>query len=389
MPEAPPRQWPLVVAVGATQTLAWASSYYLVAILAAGMARDLATTPTNIYAAFSTSLLIAALVGPRVGRTIDAFGGREVLACSNLIFAAGLALLGTAGNLVTLWAGWAMMGLGMGLGLYDAAFATIGRLLGDRSRSAITGITLLAGFASTVGWPLSTLGEATIGWRATCFAWAAVHVLFALPVNMLCIPRIIGTTASRNGSPAKANLRMDSAMWILAVAFAAGWIVSTGIAAHLPRLLVLSGASATEAVAAAALVGPAQVLARVVEITLMRNAHPLWSGRAATLAHPIGAAMLLTGGGWFAAPFAILHGAGNGIFTIVRGTVPLAVFGSKDYGYRLGLLGAPARIGQSAAPLLFGWFIEETGTGVLLLSSFLYLSACLAFAIIPARQPAA
>lgn len=168
-------------------------------------------------------------------------------------------------------------------------------------------------------------------------------------------------------------------MWLLGFAFAAGWVVSTGMAAHLPRVLEAAGASTREAIAAAALVGPAQVAARLLEALFMSRYHPLVSARLSTLAHPVGAGLLLGLGGWLAMPFTLLHGAGNGILTIARGTVPLAVFGSVNYGYRLGLLGAPARIAQAGAPLAFGVLIETYGSGALLWSSAICLSALLAF----------
>ncbi len=172
---------------------------------------------------------------------------------------------------------------------------------------------------------------------------------------------------------------MDRNMWLLGFAFAAGWVVSTAMAAHLPRLLKAAGASATEAVAAAALVGPAQVAARVIESTLLAKYHPLISARLSTVTHPLGAGILLAGSGWLAMPFTLLHGAGNGILTIARGTVPLAVFGPENYGYRLGLLGAPARIRQAGAPLAFGALIEGFGANALFFSTLICVAASLAF----------
>lgn len=371
--DAVPPRFRTVAILGTTQTLAWASSYYLVAILADPMARDLAITATNVFAAFSVSLLLAALLGPRIGRTIDQLGGRGVLATSNLIFALGLVLLAVAPSPWVLWAGWLVLGVGMGFGLYDAAFGTLGRIYGDAARRPITGITLIAGFASTVGWPLTTWGDAAIGWRMTCAAWACAHILLGLPLNLL-LPRI-RQTASDAVSTANAHIPMDRAMWLLGFAFAAGWVVSTAMAAHLPRLLEAAGATTTQAIAAGALIGPAQVAARVVEASLLSRFHPLISARLATIMHPIGAGALLVGGGIIAMPFALLHGAGNGILTIARGTVPLAVFGPANYGYRLGLLGAPARIAQAAAPLAFGLLIDQFGAGALVISAGLCLSA--------------
>jgi len=156
------RRLGLIAALGTSQTLAWASSYYLVAIVADPIARDLSTSTTEVFAAFSVALAIPALLGPRVGRTIDLFGGREVLGLSNLLFAAGLLTLSFAPTTLVMWLGWFIIGVAMGLGLYDAAFATLGRIYGQTARSAITGITLIAGFASTVGWPLTNWGAAVV-----------------------------------------------------------------------------------------------------------------------------------------------------------------------------------------------------------------------------------
>jgi predicted MFS family arabinose efflux permease len=380
------RRTSIVTALGVTQTLAWASSYYLIAILADPMARDTGSSSTGIFAAFSASLLITAIVGPRVGRTIDRFGGREVLAVSNLLFAAGLGLMAIAHTSTVIWVAWIVMGAGMGLGLYDAAFATLGRLYGETARSAITGITLIAGFASTVGWPLTTWGEAEIGWRATCVAWALAHLCIGLPLNLLMLPKLRGTTAVAAVSAAKPHVPMDRTMWLLGFAFAAGWVVSTAMAAHLPRILAAAGATTAQAVAAAALIGPAQVAARLLEAGFLKKVHPLASARLSTVTHPIGAVLLLAGGGWFAMPFAILHGAGNGILTIARGTVPLAVFGPENYGYRLGVLGAPARIMQAGAPLAFSALIATYGANVLLFTSALCIAAFVALVAVRSNR---
>ncbi|MGD9804138.1 MAG: MFS transporter [Hyphomicrobiaceae bacterium] len=374
MVDAERRRWLVIAGLGTSQTLAWASSYYLIAILAPAMARDLGTSTTGVFAAFSASLLISALLGPRVGRTIDAFGGREVLAVSNLIFAAGLGLLAVAPSLAVLWLGWLVIGVGMGLGLYDAAFAALGRMYGPSARSSITGITLIAGFASTVGWPLTAWGDASLGWRITCLVWAAAHLLFGLPLNLVILPKL-RTAAAKAAEAVKPHVPMDRAMWLLGFAFAAGWVVSTAMAAHLPRVLEAAGATPAEAIAASALVGPAQVAARVLEAGFLSRYHPLVSARLSTITHPIGAGLLLTLGGWFAMPFTLLHGAGNGILTIARGTVPLAVFGPENYGYRLGLIGAPARILQAGAPLAFEVLIDRYGASALVFSSLICLMA--------------
>ncbi len=381
------RQLPIILALGTTQTLAWASSYYLPAILADPIARDLGVSSNWIFAAFSASLVIAALLGPRIGRQIDLVGGRSVLSMSNLTLSAGLALLGWSYSIPVLMAAWLLLGVGMGFGLYDAAFATLGRIYGNAARRSITGITLLAGFASTVGWPLTAWGLETIGWRDTCFAWAAAHIVIGLPLNFWMLPVVKGAKAVVATS-IKPHIPIDRTMILLAFAFAAAWSVTGAMAAHLPRILEATGATPLQAISAGALIGPAQVLARIVEAGLLSRYHPLLSTRLACLMHPIGAVIVTLAGGAASGAFAIFHGAGNGILTIARGTLPLAIFGPQNYGYRLGIIGAPARMAQAIAPLAFGLLIDTMGSRILIVSSALSLSALLALFLLR-KEPAA
>jgi hypothetical protein len=380
------RQLPLILALGTTQTLAWASSYYIPAILADPIARDLGISSNWVFAAFSASLVLSALLGPRVGRQIDLVGGRSVLAISNLTLAAGLVLLGLAASIPLLVAAWLLLGIGMTFGLYDAAFGALGRIYGETARRAITGITLMAGFASTIGWPLTALGLEHIGWRNTCFAWALAHVLIGLPLNLLMIPRVEGAKAAA-AAAIKAQIPIDRTMALLAFAFAAAWTVTGAMAAHLPRILEATGATPLQAVAAGALIGPAQVAARIVEASFLSRFHPLVSTRLACITHPIGAVIVALFGGGAASAFAIFHGTGNGILTIARGTLPLSIFGPKDYAYRLGIIGAPARMAQAAAPLAFSVLIDVMGDKILIVSSALSLSALLALFLVRTPPP--
>ena len=337
-----------------------------------------------MFGLFSGALLLSAVLGPAVGRAIDNRGGRGVLALSNLVLAAGLVLLGVAQGFFTLALAWAVLGVGMAMGLYDPAFATLTGLYGRAARGPITGITLIAGFASTVGWPLSAFLDAQYGWRAACLIWAALHIVIGLPLNRLLIrrapPPVRASEIEGEASPAPRG-----AMAILAFVFAATWFVTGAMAAHLPRLLEIAGASTTAAIGAAALVGPAQVAARLVEFGALRMVHPLVSARLAALLHPIGAVILALVGPGAITAFAVLHGAGNGLLTIAKGTVPLAIFGPVGYGLRTGILGAPARATQAASPLLFGLLMDRMGIGVLAISAGLSLSALVALVLLKAR----
>ena len=174
---------------------------------------------------------------------------------------------------------------------------------------------------------------------------------------------------------------------ILAFVFAVTWFVSTAMAAHLPRLLQAGGATLAAAVAIGALVGPAQVGGRLLEFGLLRHVHPLLSARLAALMHPVGATLLALLGAPLAALFAILHGAGNGILTIAKGTLPLVLFGPQGYGLRQGLLMVPARVAQASAPWLFGILLDRFGAGALWFSTALGLAAFAALLLLP--KPAA
>jgi MFS family permease len=378
-----PSRLRIVLALGSAQTLAWGSTYYLPAILAEPMASEFGISTGNVFAAFSLALIVTAVLGPLSGKRIDHHGGRDVLALSSVIFAVGLAMLGLANGPLMLWAGWLVIGIGMALGLYESAFSTLTGIYGRDARGAITGITLLAGFASTVCWPISGWLNAEFGWRATCLTWAAVHLLLGLPLNRLLIPVGVQSAPSPT-EQAQANVHSGAGltMALLAFVFAATWFTSTAMAAHLPRLLQESGLSAAAAIGVAALVGPAQVGARCLEFVLLQRFHPLISARIAAIAHPIGAAGVLIAGAPAATAFVLLHGGGNGVLTIAKGTLPLAIFGPHGYGLRQGLLMVPARFAQAFSPLVFALLIDDFGTRALWLSAGLGVLAYAALSLL-------
>jgi MFS family permease len=346
-------------------------------------------TRSWFFGIFSAALLLSGLLGPLAGRMIDRHGGRDVLACTNLVFAAGLALLSMASGIVGLSVAWTVIGIGMGFGLYEAAFATVAGLYGRDARNAITGITLFAGFASTVGWPASAIFINAFGWQGACLVWSALHLLAGLPLNRLLIAK-----ATRSPiDPGPTNTDATALPWtmiLLSFVFASCWFVSAAMASHMPRILEAMGATPAAAIGAAALIGPAQVGARLIEFSLLRRLSPLVSARLAAIMHPIGALCLAIIGAPAAVLFSLLHGGGNGLLTIARGTLPLALFGAGGYGLRTGLLSAPARILQGGAPLLFSLVLDDAGPGyALLLSGTLTGTAFIALLFVhdPGQHP--
>ncbi|MBR7619011.1 MFS transporter [Phenylobacterium sp. 20VBR1] len=372
-----------VLTLGVTQTIGYACSTYLPATLAKPMAADVGMSTSAVFLAFSAALLLQAVTGPRIGRLVDQRGGRLPLSVASVLFAAGLIGLALSHTPAALIISWFVIGFGMSAGLYDIAFAGLVGWFGADARRSITGVTLIAGFASTIGWPLTAWLEHAVGWRGACLAWAALNILIALPLH-LSLPRAPAPKPepAHDAPPVSdAALPGDTAkMVLMATAFAVQSAIGSAMSAHLPPLLNAIGVGAAAAVAAAALVGPAQVAARLAEFALVRRIHPLISGRFAVAMFPIGAVLLIVFGGIAAAPFTILYGAGNGLFTIVRGALPLALFGERNYGRRLGVLNVPARLLQAASPFVFALMLETSANlalAIMAVGSVLALGALL------------
>ena len=325
----------------------------------------------SVFGAFSLSLVVMALAGPPVGRAIDRAGGRGVLVLSSAVLAAGLvaarlrrrrrdALRRLAACSGSAWR-------------WDSTTRRSRRWCGStvRKRGApITGITLIAGFASTVGWPLTAFLAERYGWRNCCFVWAGLNLALCLPLYHMVSQCAAPSGAARGGEGrggAGRGIDSGDAAHVRAARgwFAATAFVTSALAAHLPRLLLAAGATAAVALLASTLLGPAQVAARLAEFFAIQRwrFHPLLTARIATGMLPAaGAVLALFGGPAFAAcAFAVVHGAGNGMITIAKGTLPLALFGPVGYGYRQGLLAILARAMQALAPFVFAVTLDGLG----------------------------
>ena len=369
-----PRRSIVIASIGFGQILAWGSSYYLLAVLAEPMVRETGWSQAWVIAALSLGLLISGLVSPAVGRRIERFGGRPVLAASAVLLAIGLLIQAAAPNVAVFIAAWLVIGVGMGAGLYDPAFSTLGRLYGEHARSAITHLTLFGGFASTVCWPLSAVFVEHLGWRGACLAYAAINVCVVLPLYLFGVPREeqrLPAVRSADAPPLPPRWQRAgdrSAFITLAVGLTVASIIMTVISVHVLTLLQARGLTLAAAVGLGALIGPAQVGARVLEATFGRRHHPIWSLLVSTTVVAIGLAMLL-GPASIVGAGLILYGSGSGIRSIARGTVPLALFGRDGYAVLMGRLAAPILVAQAASPSL----------GVLLMD---YLGADMTIAVL-------
>ena len=353
----------VATAIGVTQLLGWGATFYLVGVLAPFIARDTGWTYASVVAGISVGLFVAGLVSPRVGRFISSHGGRSVLAIGALLIAAGLMLLGAARNYPIYLAAWAVIGAGMGAGLYDAAFSTLGNIYGTNARRLIAAITMIGGFAGTVCWPLSAYLVEQFGWRETCFAYAAMQIAVSLPLHLLVLPRGPRVATAQDGAPERPVHLQDGERVIfalLAVVVTIGSAFLSIVGTHLLPLLQARGLDLALAVTLGALVGPAQVGARMFEMLAGGHYHPSWTMLASATLLAVAAVMLFTGLPSVALAIA-LYGAGNGIGTVARGALPLAVFGADRYPVLMGQLALPILIAMAASPYLSGLAFERGG----------------------------
>jgi MFS family permease len=368
MPKPSPRV--VITTLGITQILAWGSSFYLPVVLAKLIAADTGWSLGWVVDGLSVGLLAAGLVAPKVGRTIDAKGGRPVLTASSVLLGSGLATLALAHSLPVYLMAWLVMGVGMGAGLYDAAFATLGRLYGKDARRAITTLTLWGGFASTVCWPLSAWLVEHAGWRGACAVYAAIQILVSLPLHAFVLPGVstvrpdakpAGNTLEAPAPTTLTGARRNRAFLLLATVLTLGAVTASMIGVHLLTLLQARGLELAAAVALGALVGPSQVGARIVEMAFGRHYHPIWTMVASVALVAAGVILLVAGFPILALALA-LYGAGNGIGSIAKGTLPLALFGPFGYASLMGKLATPSLLAQALSPSIGAILIEWGGT---------------------------
>lgn len=367
--EAPGRAV-VVSALGVTQMFAWGASYYLPAVLAAPIAADTGWSLTLVVGGFSLGLLTAGLVSPLVGRAIARRGGRPVLAASAGLLAVGLSALALASSRPAFLIAWQFIGLGMGTGLLDPAFATLGRLYGARGRSAMTTVTLFAGFASSVCWPLAAFLDAHLGWRGACLVFAGVQSVVSLPIYLFVLPREPRqptTPPVVKGSPTFAPLqpetRQRGLFLLLAASTTLHSVILTVFSVHLLAVLQAKGLALAAAVGLGALVGPSQVAARAVEMAVARYHHPIWTKLASASLVAAGLAVLWRGGQAMILAL-MLYGAGIGLESIARGTLPLAIFGPERYPLIIGRIAMASLVAQAAAPSIGTALIEAGGLDV-------------------------
>ena len=363
VPAGETRRSVVVTVLGCMQILAWGSTFYLLPVLAGPIVADTGWPYDRVMAGLALGLFAAGLVSPRTGRLIARHGGRRVLAGGALMVALGLVIVGSAKSLPVYLAGWIVLGAGMGASLYDAAFATLGALYGAAARGPIAAVTLLGGFASTVCWPFSAWLVGHAGWRGACLAYAAIHIALGCAGSLIVIPSRRPEPAAPSGARA-APSGLAPGERLVFVLLAAALTISAAIlslvGSQLITLLTGSGLSLAEAVGLGMIIGPAAVGARAIETLAGSRYHPIWT-MVASVTLVAGAAMLFFAGpAAFAAAIAI-YAAGNGIGSIAKGTLPLALFGPARYPALAGRIARPVLVAMSLSPYVGAWSFQAGG----------------------------
>jgi len=365
-----------ILALGITQIIAWGTTLYALGVLGKPIAEDTGWSQSLVFGGLTTGLLVSAAVSTLVGRGIDRRGGRGVMAVGSLLMAAGLVLLALVRSPAAYLLAWAFLGLAMRMCLYDAAFAALVQVTPSRGRRAISYLTLFGGFASSVFWPIAHFLNAAYGWRTTLVIFAAINLLVCAPLHWIGLSRresppqaqqapAAATVAGAAGPPLAGRAR-TLAMLLFGAIVAASAIVFGAMAAHLVPLLEASGLASATAVWIASLKGVAQVAGRIWDLTLARKWHPIDVGRVSVAIIPLSFLTLMLGGANFVAAlsFTLLFGIANGLVTIMRGAVPLALFGAKGYGEVLGILATPYLLLAAVAPAAFALLVERYGYAV-------------------------
>lgn len=357
-PADPPTGYrPTVAALSAGQILCWAVLYYAFTAFVLPMQRDLGWSAQTLMGAYTTGLAVCAACSFAVGSAIDRGHGRAMLAIGPLVGAAGVALWAGAHSVPGLYAAWVVIGVAMAMTLYEPAFTVVTRLYPMRFKQAVTAITLVGGFASTLCFPVVALLQATLPWRQALLVLAA-----SLLVAAALHARVLRGASIAAAPPSAAPLAPDAtlgeafrsrAFWALTATFAGYSFVASAMWAHMAPALADKGLSDADALMVLVCVGPAQVVGRLVFVLLGRRVALRRLGLVTLVGMPLGLVLFALGRSLAALLlFALLFGMANGVSTLVRGGLLPDYFGRAALGRIGGSMSGVAQFARAAAPLL-------------------------------------
>ena len=378
----------LIPVLGITQVFGYGTLYYAFTVLAPRVTAEFGWAPEWTFGGFAIGLLLGGAVAPVTGSLIDRYGTRLVMTIGSALAGLSLLALAEARGIVSYILAMVALQAVTTAVFYDAAFAALTQARGGQARRAISQLTLIGGFASTLFWPLTSSLLAILDWRGVYRLYGLAQILVCLPLHLFFLPgrvkRPVATAAAGAPAPTQpeatylAGYARRRAFLLLALAFSLQGFVVSAMAVHMLALLQGFGLSGAVAVGIGAMLGPSQVAGRLAEMLFGRGVSPVTTAWVSAWLMPFGLALLLVSGSLpiVAGLFAIAFGISMGLSSIVRGTVPLQLFGPVGFGATMGKLSAPGLVIKAAAPLVFAVSLERGGV----LPSTLLLIAFSAFA---------
>ncbi|WP_293419203.1 MFS transporter [Phreatobacter sp.] len=386
---------PLAAPLAVTQITGWGTTYWIPAMLAGPLERDIGLTAEAVFGGVTVMLLVSAVVAPRFGRLIDAHGSRWPMVAGSLVLALALLVISQATGTVSYLAGWVLIGIGMPLALTQAAAAAMAQIAGPKARQAIGLLMMIGGLSSSVFWPLSAFLEANVGWRQMCMLFALAHVVICAPIHLLALgrmqaqrPRDAGPGARTPAPPRLSPEERRAAFILMATAFSLTGFISWGLPLQLVEILKAYGHPVAFAVFVGTLMGPAQVAARFAEMTFGGRVGILTVGVISAALMPLAVLLPILGppSPAIAIGFAIGYGMSAGAITIVRNVAPLALFGKETYATMTGWLSLPQNIVFALSPMIFAATMRHSGPTATLILAFGAALAALAVMMILDRR---
>jgi predicted MFS family arabinose efflux permease len=387
-----------VLGLGLTQTIGYGTLYYAYGVLAPAISSEFGVSIDWFFGALTVGLLLGGVVAPIVGRELDRHGAQLVMTVGSIAAALALTACAFAPNLWLFATAIVLAEAATCLVVYEAAFAGLTQIYRHEARGGITAVTLMAGFASTIFWPLTQWMLTTFEWRSTLAIFAAVHLLVCAPLHFAILRRAVAgqkkvPESRRNGDvdepPVLLGLERRRALVFYTAAVVVSGLVYAAFPVHMLRIIENEGFTAEAAALIAMVMGPAQVLARLVELLGGHRFDPLMTGRVALGALLVAIALLLLtpGSAITAIVFAALYGSAQGLMTIARATVPLQLFGTRGYATLVGRITGIRFLANAASPFLFA--LAMTSFSVDMALSISSICAAIAFAAILKLRPPA
>jgi hypothetical protein len=357
----------VVAGLGATQIIGWGTSFSPLAIYGVAIADELGMARETVFGGVTLMLLVSAMLAPRVGRIVDYRGARPVMVVGSAIAALAMLAMWMAHGIVGYFAAWVLIGIAMPMMLSNTALPGLVQVIGPDARRAITGLMLLSGLTSTIFLPLCAWLQNTIGWRDSYLIFAALHLCVCLPIHALVLRAAAGAAVASGASsnpPADGVLppeRRRRAFVMLALWSCTEGLITWGLYLQVIDVFKALGLGGATAVGLWALVGPAQASARFADLVFGKRYTIFAVALASASLTALSFLFLLSLGIGFATAlvFCVLLGVGHGLFAVARNTLPLILFGAREYGSYMGLLMVPQNIVNAAAPIIFAAAISR------------------------------